>query len=69
MRCFILIAVLLMASCKGVKEWEQALTWKSPTNLCTGRLMLYPELVKLKQGPLGSEEINYGAELSLKLEC
>ena len=44
-------------------------TWPSPTRLCTGRIAVYPELVKLKQGPKGAQVIRYGAELSLKAGC
>ena len=60
---------LLLTSCKGVKEWEETLTWQSPSRLCTGRIRIYPELIKEKRGTKGAEEITYGAELSIKAEC
>ena len=70
MLCIIMLSSLtLSSSCKNVKEWEETLTWESPTRLCTGRFRIYPELVKEKRGPKGSEEITYGAELSIKAEC
>ena len=66
---FMVMIFSLTLGCKGVKEWEETLTWESPTRLCTGRFRIYPELVKEKRGPKGSEEITYGAELSIKMEC
>ena len=55
---------ILLTGC----TWNQV-TWKSPTRLCTGRIAVYPELVKLKQGPKGAQVVSYGAELTLKARC
>ena len=66
---FLIGLLILTSSCKNVKEWEETLTWSSPSRLCTGRIRIYPELIKEKRGTKGAEEITYGAELSFKMEC
>lgn len=60
----ILALAILLTGC----TWDQV-TWKSPTRLCTGRIAVYPELVKLNVGTKGNEKHWYGAELTLKARC